>query len=635
MKLKSLAFQVDLARQAEKPSTLKQIIDFGGSVGYNELFLYGEGALEYKTHPNCSTPWALTQKNFIKLQQYAKDEYSMRLVPVIPVLGHANFILNTKELEHLREVKDSADTIINVNIRQFCPAIPETYKVIEELLSEWAEITSAPYIHIGGDESWNFAACPDCRKKAEKIGRGKMLAEYFNDINAIIKKHGKQTMVWHDMLFYFEDCLQYLDKDIIICDWHYKAVERHPGISIYNWKKTDFQAVYQKHELSFLACPRSKCNYEEDTLNIKSLLEYSQKNNPAGVLNTVWEMSGIPYASCYPSLAYCAACNKGTNLPDPREFLHEFTKEHFVGDIELLPLLTDLFGEAAELKPFTGLDNWITYQDSEADMMLAGKLDEAINILKKINGKTVAGKAYKEALKLIFIRMAIAKRLQATVNEIAKAYAADNIIKSRILNKLKIISLLLDKIPEQIKFEQKVWNKNRYKEQANPIVEQWQTAEITLGEFVKSVRKIIAGKIKASSLFPPTLELTLVNNDCSWQELTIFSSANGKKYKKIGRYPQCGPFGRYVKTFKLSDTGKFIKLELTGLGQLLVHYARIIGPNLELSPKEIITTEGAVINKENILTDDYKPTLMGSADASKYFSNGMEQPKTTIEIKMT
>jgi hypothetical protein len=635
MKLKSLAFQVDLARQAERPSTLKEIIDFGGSMGYNELFLYGEGSLEYKTHPNCSNPWALTQKNFTKLQEYAKAKYSMLLIPIIPVLGHADFILNIKELEHLREVKDPTDNIINVNMRQFCTTNPETYKVIEELISEWAEITSSPYIHIGGDESWNFAACSDCRKKAEKIGRGRMLAEYLNDINDIVKKQGKKTMVWQDMLFYFEDCLQYLDKDIIICDWHYETVERHPGISIYNWKKTNFQAAYKKHGLSFLVCPKSKCNYEEETLNIKSLLEYSEKNNPAGVLNTAWVMSGIPYASCYPSLAYCAACNNGNTLPDTREFLHKFAKENFEGDIDLLPLLIDLFGNVAELEPFTGLGKWITYQNSEPDMIVAGKLDEGVNFLKKIKGKTVAGKAYKEALKLIFRRMAIAKRLEANVNEIAKDYASDNIVKSGILNKLATISLLVEKIPKQIKLEQRVWNKNRYKDQTNPIVKQWEEAESTIGEFIKSVRKIIDGKAKASTLFQPTLELTLVNNDCSWQELTIFSSDTGKNYQKIGIYPQCGPFGRHVKTFKLPNAGKFIKLELAGLGQLLLHYARIIGPNLELSPKEIISDEGAVIDKEHILIDDYKPTQMGSVNACKYFSNGTEQPKAIIEIKMT
>jgi glycosyl hydrolase family 20 len=633
MKFRNIAFQVDVARQIETPSTLKRIIDFGGSVGYNELFLYGEGALEYKSHTECSSQWALTQKKFLDLQKYAADEYGMRLVPVIPVLGHANFILNNKKLEHLREVKNPDDAIVRCNMRQFCPSIPESYKVIEEILAEWAEITSAPYLHIGGDESWNFAVCPECRKKAGSIGRGKMLAEYFNQINAIVRKHGKQTMIWHDMLFYFDDCLPHLDNDIIICDWHYKPVERHPGISIYNWIKIDFSAEYRKQGLPFFVCPKSKCNYPEETANIKSFLEYSQNRKPAGFLNTVWEMSGIPYASCYPSLAYAAACCQRDDLPDPRAFLHQFAKEHFTGEVELLPLLVDLFSETAELQPFSGLDNWINYQDSGPDLLLAGKLDEAMKMVKKVRGKTIPGKAYREALELIFKRMAIAKRLQGMVNEIAVVYLAGSPVKNKIANKLAEISSLLDKIQEQIKLEEKVWNKNRYSDQNNPIVKQWNAAEETLREFIKSVRKILSGKAKATSVFPSVLELTLVNNDCSWQELTIFSSGNGSKYHKIGSYPQCGPFGRYTKTFKLPDNGKFIKLELAGLGQLLVHYARVIGPGLELIPEKILKTEGAVLTPEKLLVDDFKPALMGSVESSSYFSNGQEQPKSLIEIK--
>jgi len=73
MKFKSIAFQIDIARQMENRSTLKEIIDFGGQAGYNELFLYGEGALEYKSHPCCSYPWALTQKEFIDLRDYARN----------------------------------------------------------------------------------------------------------------------------------------------------------------------------------------------------------------------------------------------------------------------------------------------------------------------------------------------------------------------------------------------------------------------------------------------------------------------------------------------------------------------------------------------------------------------------------
>ena len=631
----SVAFQVDIARQVETPQTLKKIIDFGAAAGYNELFLYGEGALEYKSHPECSLPWALKQDEFKKLQKHAK-KYDMRIIPIIPILGHANYILKTEKLEHLREIKNPADAILKCDARQFCSSKQEALEVIEDLLSEWAEIVDAPHIHIGGDESWNFALCPECKKEAEKIGRGRMLAEYFNKINTIVKKHGKKSMIWHDMLFYYDNCLTHIDKDIVFCDWHYKPIERHPGISIYNWIKTDFQGTYEKEKISAYICPKSKCKYTEEANNIKTLIEYTENKKPIGFLNTVWEQKTMPYASCYPALAYGgAACNK-ENLPEPRAFLHEFAGEHFSSGSEILPMLVDLFEETAELKAFSTLNDWINYQDPTPDLTLAGKLDEALVIAKKLKGKTVAGKAYKEALGLIFARMAISKRLQGLVNETARALRPERKTdKIQIKEWLKDITEQLENIPAQIKLEEKIWDKYRPREQSNPVTEQFLNLQKEISNFVSSIKKIMSGKAQAVAELPRVLELTMVNNDCSWQYLTISTSTDGKQYTKIGNYPQCGPFGRYVKTFALPHMAKFVKLELAGLGQLLLHYARIIDASSILSPNKIKNASGQVSHPERLLVDDFRPTIMGNVESKGYFSQAKEQPMSAIEIKMS
>lgn len=636
MKYKKIAFQVDIARQIEKPETLKRIIDFGGSVGYNELFLYGEGAFEYKKHPECSRKWALKQDDFINLQDYASEKYKMFLIPVIPALGHANYALDSKKFEHLREVKGHVKPVIKTSMRQFCTSNPESYSVIEELLAEWMEITRAPYIHIGGDESWNFATCPECRRKAEKIGRGRSLAEHFNSVNGIVKKHGKQTIIWHDMLFYYQDCLSLLDKDIIICDWHYEEnIEHNPGISIYNWSKTDFLKAYENEKLSAYICPMSKFNFPKESSNIKTFIENSQDKKTIGFLNTVWEMKKIPYASCFPSLAYGAACCQAENLPEPRVFLRQFGKKHFMGEIDLFPYLVDLFSEIAEENIFPGLDNWITYQNPDHLLRQASKMDEGIKVLEKLEPKTESGKAYLESLELIFKRMAISKRLQGRINEIAREYLrkSSRINKKMISEKLLDIDILLQKIPGQIKLECETWNKSRYQEEADKIIFEWSNAVQQVGEFIESVNKILSGEMNAQTFFPNILELTIVNNDCAWQELTIFSAENRGEYEKVGTYPQCGPFGKYVKTFKIPNKGDFIKLQIGGLGQLNLHYLRIISPGQELIPVEIIKTKGSVITPENILTDDCKPALIGDVETKRYYSIATEQPKSFIEIK--
>jgi glycosyl hydrolase family 20 len=633
-RFKSIAYQVDIARQMETPQTLKEIIDFGASVGYNELFLYGEGSLEYLSYPECSVPWALKQQEFKELQHYAA-QYNMQLVPVIPIFGHTNYILKNQNMVALREIQSGQTALINENAHQFCTSNPKSFELIEAMLIEWMQLSDTPLIHVGGDESWNFAQCPLCQADAEQLGRGKALANYFNRINTIIKKHNKQMMIWHDMLFYYDDCLPHLDKDIIICDWHYETIERHPGVSIYNWVKTDFLKAYEAEQFPVYICPKAKCNYTAESNNINSFLSYSNGSKAIGFLNTVWEMETMPYAAAYPALAYGAACCRQKRLPDPRLFLHEFIATHFSAGQEVLPLLIDLFGEVAELEIFAGMEGWINYQNPTLDIVLAGKLDEAVKLIKQVKGKTVPGKAYHEALKLIFKRMAIVKRLQGLVGEIAQVFLPSQLLdKTAISEKLTQLSTLLNALPVQTADEQCIWDKYRPVMQDNPVVEQLNTAQASLRQFVTDIGAVFSGELQPVEVLAPVLELTMINNDCSWQILTLSGSQDDKQYAAISESPQCAPFGRYVKTFAIKEQFKFIKIELSGFGELLLNFARIVGPDAILNPLSIKTASGNVVNSEHFLIDDLRPTIMGCVDAKKYFTQGKGQPKSTIVLEM-
>ncbi len=631
----AIAFQVDIARQMETPGTLKRIMDAGAEMGYNELFLYGEGSLQYRTHPACSAPWALTQKDFLQLQDYARTQHSMNLVPVIPVLGHASYALKNRELAGMREVKHPDQAIFKCDMRQFCTTNPKSYEVIAAMLTEWALLTSGPYLHIGGDESWNFATCPECRKQASRMGRGRMLADFFNRVNSIVKMNGKRTMLWHDMLFYYDNCLEHLDKDIIICDWHYKPIERHPGISIYNWIKTDFLAAYQQQGLTVYICPKSKCKYYEEADNIKTFIEYSKPHKPAGFLNTTWEMSRIPFASAYPSLAYGAACCNRNLIPDPGDFLKKFAAQHFSAGHKSLPLLVGLFAEVAETRPFTSLTDCLDYQDPAPALMLAAKLEAATKLTRKLRPATSIGREYRRALLLIFQRMSIIKRLHGLINEIGRAYMPGRTLhKSLVRNQLRQIAGAIAQIPAQIRRENTAWNRARPRGQENPVVEELQQAEDAVRTFVRNLRSLLAGRITPAKVFPSMLELTLVNNDCSWQVLTVSVSRNNKKYRQIAGQPQCGPFGRYIKTFALPCKPRYIRLEVSGLGQVMAHYLRVIGPHAELTPKRILSRHGKVRDADHLLGDDFRPAIFGDVNSRRYFSKGQEQPACSATIEM-
>ena len=518
--------------------------------------------------------------------------------------------------------------------QRFCTSMPESYQVMDDLLGEWAAITTASRIHIGGDESWSFATCPECRARAKAVGRGRMLAEHFNRVNAIVKRHGKATMIWHDMLFYYEGVLDFLDRDITICDWHYETVERYPGISIYNWVKTDFLSAYERRGLKYFISPKSMCDYFTEAQNIRTLIEYAERRTPEGLLNTVWEMAFLPFASCYPSLAYGAACCRREAPPEPRAFLRQFARQHFSGDTQLLPMIADILPDAARRFPVS-VNATIDYQDPFPKRYLAGRFEELVGLAAKLKPTTLPGNMYWEATNLLLRRGAITAELHGLLNEIARMFLPGRqFAKSTVLDLLRRMESRLALIPGQLKLEMQVWRRYRPHSQENLAATALERLSKDISDFVPALRRVVANGKSAAKLLPTVLELTLVNNDCSWQYLTIYSSADGKKYRKLGNWPQCGPFGRYVKVFPLSRPAKYIKLELTGLGQILLHYARVIGPGYNAVPGQLLQATGKVANPKHLLADDCRPVIMGDVNSRRYFSEGREQPPATIELKM-
>ncbi len=601
--LTRIAFMVDLARQVESPEALKRIITWGAEFGYNELFLYGEAGFAFKSHPGISYPWAISAEDYKDIESFAA-KLSIQIIPIIPLLGHASYIVEAPGLEHLNELQDKSQAIIRCDGANLCTSNPGTLKVAEELINEWAGVSNSPYLHLGGDEAWHFALCPECRKHVKAKGRGKVLAEYFNALNEIVKNCGRQMMIWHDMLFYYDNTLEHLDKDIIICSWHYKPITTHPGISLYNHQAMAFADELEKYGFESYFCSKSKYDYEYESQNITSLLDYYSNRPFLGYMNTVWCMKELPFASCMLSLAYGSARAKNPELP-PGAFLNEFSEKHFA-NADNLSLLLDPCKKAFEFPIFKSLDTLIDYQLPEANELLAKNMHSAILMAEKLNALTEIGKAYQEAILLLFKRCELFAFFKASANSFALGRKTD-------------FKPILNALPEVLELEKKVWNKFRPSKDNNPVEE----AVLRIPQAVESLHK--------KQILPTVLELSVINNDCAFQDV-IIQAETQEGWEDCGNSPQCGPFGEYKIFFPVPRKTTKIKVKLYGLGELLIRYACLHAPGLKTYPYKISNTKGNIKGEEHILVDDYTFLYMGINKNKFYLASGKAQPPSEFEI---
>ncbi len=125
-----------------------------------------------------------TQEQYKDLVNYAGERY-ITIVPEIDMPGHTNAALASyAELNCNGEATDLY-TGTRVGFSSLCTEKEITYKFIDDVVRELAEMTPGPYIHIGGDESHST-------KKEDYI-------EFINRAQDIVAEHGKRVIGWDDI----------------------------------------------------------------------------------------------------------------------------------------------------------------------------------------------------------------------------------------------------------------------------------------------------------------------------------------------------------------------------------------------------------------------------------------------------
>lgn len=119
--------------------------------------------LEVKSWPNLTTHGGstevgggpggfYTQEEYAEIVAYAQSQYIV-IVPEIDLPGHTNAALASYPELNCDGRAPELYTGINVGFSSLCVDKEITFKFLEDVVLEVAELTPGPYIHIGGDEA--------------------------------------------------------------------------------------------------------------------------------------------------------------------------------------------------------------------------------------------------------------------------------------------------------------------------------------------------------------------------------------------------------------------------------------------------------------------------------------------------
>ncbi len=190
---------LDVARHFIGLEDVKKYIDILSFYKINTLHLHlsdDQGwRIEIKSWPNLTTHGGstevgggesgfFTQVQYKELVKYAQDHF-ITIIPEIDMPGHTNAALSSYPELNCNGKATKPYTGTRVGFSSFCTDKKITYKFIDDVIRELAEMTPGEYIHIGGDES-------DATPIKEYI-------KFIHKVQKIVTSHGKKVLGWDEI----------------------------------------------------------------------------------------------------------------------------------------------------------------------------------------------------------------------------------------------------------------------------------------------------------------------------------------------------------------------------------------------------------------------------------------------------
>ncbi len=258
-------------------ATIKKQIERLAELKINSLSFYIEHVVQPPSYPDFAPAnGKLTMTDIRELSDYAA-RFHMELVGSFQSFGHLNHILSLPRYASMGETS----TMIS-------PLDPKARQFLESVITDLCKVFSSPYFNVNCDETFDLGKG---RSKAyvDSVGVARYYADHIKFLYDVLKKNGKQLMMWGDIALQHEEILDLLPKDIIYLTWEYGDQQSFDA-----WIKP-----FVKRGLRFVVCPgvvnsnRLFPDLQMAKANINGLLEAGKRDGALGALTTVWDDGGM------------------------------------------------------------------------------------------------------------------------------------------------------------------------------------------------------------------------------------------------------------------------------------------------------------------------------------------------------
>ena len=267
-------------------TVLEKAIRLAGIMKYSHVIIEFWGTLKYDCLPELSWPDHSWSKAEIGRLTAIARRMGMEVIPMFNHLGHATQSRVMYGRHVVLDQNPARQTLFEPDGWTWCLSNPKTHRLLRMIREELMDLCGpGEYFHLGCDEAYSYASCPECSKKDGP----KMLADYLNSLTEELAQRGRRPIIWGDALLdstAWEKptiatsrpdqkthlAFPMLDKRIIMADWQYDIKEAKVPSAEYFMEK-GFDTVL--------------CLWDGRN-NIRSLGTAADELNAAGLMVTTW-----------------------------------------------------------------------------------------------------------------------------------------------------------------------------------------------------------------------------------------------------------------------------------------------------------------------------------------------------------
>ncbi len=298
----------------------------------NMLVWEWEDKFAYPSHPEIGAPGAFTMKEMQEFTRYAQ-KYHIQIVPLVQGLGHVSFILKWPQYKGLREIEDSN--------WEFCPLKNGSYDLLFDLWEDAIKATpGSEYIHVGSDETYELAACDQCKAKANEIGKSGVYLLFVNKAAKHLKAKGRKVMAWERPMGWargdspakgivpekgliLTESYNYMAKD-----FHFAKESRELGYKVYAYDPNPgTTALFLPYFYKIRESGRKVIGSLENSYNLLTASAISGAVD--GMINTSWDDAGLHNQMWMLSFVTAAEYSWSGSQPSLKKFTSNFFKNYY------------------------------------------------------------------------------------------------------------------------------------------------------------------------------------------------------------------------------------------------------------------------------------------------------------------